>query len=63
MSLRSLETRRLISKGLKPDRIVNPFIYEMWQKNKFKLGDTPTAWGFTFYVVPFVNAITRSGTL
>lgn len=63
MSLRSLETRRLISKGLEPDRIVNPFIYEMWQKNKFKLGDTPTAWGFTFYVVPFVNAITRSGTL
>ena len=63
MSLRSLETRRLISKGLEPDRIVNPFIYEMWQKNKFKLGDIPTAWGFTFYVVPFVNAITRSGTL
>ena len=63
MSLRSLETRRLISKGLKPEHIVNPFIYEMWQKNKFKLGDTPTAWGFTFYVVPFVNAITRSGTL
>ena len=22
----------------------------------------PTAWGFTFYVVPFVNAINRSGT-
>ena len=63
MSLRSLETRRLISKGLEPNRIINPFIYEMWQKNKFKLGDTPTAWGFTFYVVPFVNAITRSGTL
>lgn len=63
MSLRSLETRRLISKGLEPDRIINPFIYEMWQKNKFKLGDTPTAWGFTFYVVPFVNAVTRSGTL
>lgn len=63
MSLRSLETRRLISKGLEPARIINPFIYEMWQKNKFKLGDTPTAWGFTFYVVPFVNAITRSGTL
>lgn len=63
MSLRSLETRRLISKGLEPNRIINPFIYGMWQKNNFKLGDTPTAWGFTFYVVPFVNAITRSGTL
>lgn len=63
MSLRSLETRRLIFKGLEPDNIRNPFIYHMWQKNKFKLGDAPTAWGFTFYIVPFVNAITRSGTL
>ena len=63
MSLTSYETRRLITKGIEPDRIINPFIYEMWQKNKFKLGDTPTAWGETFYIVPFVNAITRSGTL
>ena len=63
MSLQSFETRRLISKGLAPANIHNPFIYEMWQKNKFKLGDTPTAWGATFYIVPLVNAITRSGTL
>lgn len=63
MSLRSFETRRLISKGLEPNNIRNPFMYEMWQKNKFKLGDTPTSWGVTFYIVPFVNAITRSGTL
>ena len=63
MSLQSFETRRLIFKGLDPTNIHNPFIYEMWQKNKFKLGDTPTAWGATFYIVPFVNAITRSGTL
>ena len=63
MSLKSFETRRIITKGIDPDRIINPFIYEMWQKNKFKLTDTPTAWGFTFYIVPFVNAITRSGTL
>ena len=63
MSLRSFETRRLISKGLEPENIHNPFIYEMWQKNKFKLGDNPTSWGITFYIVPLVNAITRSGTL
>ena len=63
MSLRSFETRYLISKGLQPENIKNPFIYEMWQKNKFKLGDKPTSWGVTFYIVPFVNAITRSGTL
>ena len=63
MSLRSYETRHLIFKGLDPDHIHNPFIYEMWQKNMFKLTDHPTAWGVTFYIVPFVNAITRSGTL
>ena len=63
MSLQSFETRRLISKGLDPANIKNPFIYNMWEKNKFKLGDTPTAWGATFYIVPLVNAITRSGTL
>ena len=63
MSLKSPETRRLIFKGLEPDRIHNPFIYEMWQKNKFKLTDNPTSWGATFYIVPLVNAITRSGTL
>ena len=63
MSLQSFETRRLIDKGITPSAICNPFIYSMWQKNKFKLGDMPTAWGFTFYIVPFVNAITRSGTL
>lgn len=63
MSLRSFETRYLISKGLQPENIKNPFIYEMWQKNKFKLGDKLTSWGVTFYIVPFVNAITRSGTL
>ena len=63
MSLQSFETRRLISKGLEPERIHNPFMFEMWQKNKFKLGDHPTAWGATFYIVPLVNAITRTGTL
>ena len=62
MSLQSFETRQLIFKGLEPSHIHNPFIFEMWQKNKFKLGDAPTAWGATFYIVPFVNAITRSGT-
>lgn len=63
MSLQSFETRRLITKGLDPANIHNPFINGMWEKNKFKLGDHPTAWGATFYIVPLVNAITRSGTL
>jgi len=63
MSLHSFETRRLITKGLDPKNIHNPFMFNMWEKNKFKLGDAPTAWGATFYIVPLVNAITRSGTL
>ena len=62
VSLRSFETRQLIFKGLDPTNIHNPFIYYMWQKNKFKLGDNLTSWGATFYIVPLVNAITRSGT-
>ena len=63
MSLHSYETRRLITKGLMPENIHNPLIYGLWQKSKFKLGENPVAWGFTFYVVPLINAITRTGTM
>ena len=63
MDLRNPETRYVISKGLRPDNIQNPFIYGMWQKNMFKLTDEPTAWGYTFYIVPMVNACNRSGSL
>lgn len=63
MSLIPLETRYLVNEGVKVENIHNPFIYEMWQKNKFKLGDKITPWGATFYIVPLINAINRSGTL
>lgn len=62
-SLLSLETKHLINKGFKTENIHNPFIYYMWEKNKFKLGDEITPWGATFYIVPLVNAITRSATM
>jgi single-stranded-DNA-specific exonuclease len=62
MDLRSPETRRLVTKGFLPENIHNPFIYGMWQKNKFKLTDNPTAWGATFYIVPMINACNRSGS-
>jgi len=42
-SLHSFETKQLINLGIQPENIKNPFIYGMWQKNKFKLGETPTA--------------------
>lgn len=61
-SMLSLETKHLINKGFKPENIHNPFIYHIWQKNQFKLGEHITSWGAAFYIAPFVNAIVRSGT-
>lgn len=61
MSMTSIETKHLIQKGLAA--VTNPFIYYMHERNKFSLGETLTPISVTFYIVPFVNAITRSGTL
>lgn len=73
MSLRSFETRYLITKGFKKENIKNPFIDYMLDKNSFPLSkadympsDSETACtsiGAAFFIVPFVNAITRSGTI
>lgn len=63
MSLISMETKHLIHKGFEPKNVKNPYIYEMWQKNKFKLGDHITSIDAAFYIVPMVNAIQRSGTI
>lgn len=63
MSLISIETKHLIHKGFEPKNVKNPYIYEMWQKNKFKLGDHITSIDAAFYIVPMVNAIQRSGTI
>ena len=59
MSLKSLETKHLINKGLK--QVNNPFFEAMVDKNSFKLKEL-TPMGVAFYVAPFVNAIVRSGT-
>ena len=73
MSLRSFETRYLITKGLKKENIKNPFIDYMLDKNSFPLSKADyvssdpsmgcTSIGAAFFIVPFVNAITRSGTI
>ena len=63
MSLTSLETKHLINKGFEPDNIHNPYIYGMWQKNKFKLGEHITSIDAAFYIVPMINAVQRSGTI
>ena len=72
MSLRSTETRYLISKGFKLENIKNPFISYMIDKNSFPLSKADyissnpemgcTSMGAAFFIVPFVNALTRSGT-
>ena len=63
MDLREPETRYLVTKGLTPCNIKNPFMAGMWQKNMFKLTEEPTAWGVTFYIVPMINACNRSGSI
>ena len=72
MSLKSLETRSLITQGFHDMyTITNPFIKEMAIKQNYSLskGDYQsdkmaiTPMGASFFIVPFVNAICRSGTL
>lgn len=73
MSLLSQETKYLINEGFKKENIKNPFIEYMLDKNSFPLSKpdyTPynddlacTSYGAAFFIVPFVNAMTRSGTI
>ena len=63
MSLTSIETKHLILKGFEPARVHNPYIFEMWQKNKFKLGEHIRSIDAAFYIVPMINAVQRSGTI
>lgn len=60
MSLKSIETKHLMNKGFK--QLKNPFFSYMADKNSFSLGSTLTPMGVAFYVVPFINAMQRSGT-
>lgn len=61
MSLRSLETKHIIQKGLQDPH--NPFIVYLADKNDYSLKGKLTPIGVAFYIAPFVNAIVRSGTL
>ena len=60
MSLTSIETKHLMNKGF--NQLKNPFIYGMAKKNAYSLGGEVTPIGAAFYIAPFVNAMTRSGT-
>jgi single-stranded-DNA-specific exonuclease len=62
MSLKSIETKHLINKGLEKARVRNPFFYGLSEKNSYSIGSELTPIGVAFYIAPFVNAMTRSGT-
>lgn len=63
MSLTSLETKHLINKGFQDINIKNPFFTYMIQKNAYSMKDIVNPTSVAFYVAPYVNAMTRSGTL
>lgn len=63
MSLKSIETKHIITKGFRNENIKNPFIYGMAEKNSYSLGNKITPIGAAFYIVPFINSMVRSGTL
>ena len=61
MDLREYETKHLINLGLK--QITNPYFKGMIIKNEYSLGGKVTPFGVAFYIAPYVNAVTRSGTM
>lgn len=72
MSLMSYETKFLTLEGFKHANIKNPFIDYMVSRNNYSLLKSEyspssdeyacTSIGAAFFIVPFVNATTRSGT-
>ena len=70
-SMLESETKFLIWQGFKPDNIRNPYISAMIDKNNFSLskpdykssqGLACSPMGAAFFIIPFVNAMVRSGT-
>jgi single-stranded-DNA-specific exonuclease len=66
------ETKFLIWTGFKEENIHNPFIAGMIEKNKFPMtkpkyisygGLACSPMGAAFFIIPFINAINRSGTM
>ena len=61
MDIREFETHYIIKDGLQ--RIRNPFFVEMMNRQKFQFEGGITPIGIAFYIVPYINAMTRSGTM
>lgn len=62
---RVLEIRALMNLGLNNDKLTNPFIRTMRKKNDYSISQMNglNYYSAAFYIVPFVNAIVRSGTM
>ena len=63
MDLRNLETRYYTYEGTKNENIRSPFIKGMMVKNEFKIKNELNPFTVSWYISPFINAMTRSGTL
>ena len=61
MDQRDFETHQLIKEGLQ--RIKNPFFVEMMDRQRYQFEGGITPIGIAFYIVPYINAMTRSGTM
>ena len=61
MDNRTFETHQIIKDGLQ--RIKNPFFVEMMNRQKYQFESNITPFGIAFYIVPYINAMTRSGTM
>lgn len=61
MLINEYETRYIIERGL--SHINNPFLKEMIEKQNYSLKGEITPNGIAFYVVPYINAVVRMGTL
>ena len=60
MDLRELETKHLVSLGIK--QVNNPYFRGMAIKNEYSIGGEMTPFAIGWYIAPYINAITRSGT-
>lgn len=61
MDLRDLETRYFIQEGVQ--KIQNPFFSHMVKKQEYSIKGEVNPFKMSFYIVPFINAICRSGTM
>jgi single-stranded-DNA-specific exonuclease len=62
MALNTFEVREIILRGMKEFK--NPLLKTMVEKDKFHFeGQQLTPFNISWYIAPFINAISRSGTL